>query len=251
MFFGGTSGINYFTPDEIYLNTYPPEIFITSYKLSTQSKEIPLFKKINELKITTKDLPIMIKMAALSFTFSANNHYKVLSADENNRVIHLSTQNYVHLDSLREGKNRFLIYASNNDQTWSKDGVSLIIVLSTPIFRSWFFFTGLIVTFVFLSWIIYRQQYRKGKRKFLDIADLDISLLSEQFALTKREQQIVILVLEGKSNKEIENELYISNKTVKAHLYNIYRKLKVKNRLQLMNVVRGSIKKTNQINRKI
>jgi len=52
-----------------------------------------------------------------------------------------------------------------------------------------------------------------------------------------------MLVLEGKSNKEIENELYISQKTVKAHLYSIYKKLNDKNRLQLMNVVRDRFKK--------
>ena len=72
----------------------------------------------------------------------------------------------------------------------------------------------------------------------------------KEFALTRREQQIFMFVLDGKSNKEIENELYISYKTVKAHLYNIYKKLNVQNRLQLMNVVRDSLKNNNQIIKK-
>ena len=51
--------------------------------------------------------------------------------------------------------------------------------------------------------------------------------------LTARETEIVRLVLCGFSNKEIEAELFISLETVKKHLSSIYRKLGVKNRLQL------------------
>jgi len=242
LFFGGASGINNFFPDQVYINSNPPQIFITSYKLSTQSRELALFEKINELKITKKDLPVTIKMAALSFTFPANNHYKVLVVNENPNLILLNTQNSIYLDSIRRGKNRLLIFGSNNDQIWNPDGVPLTIILSTPFYQSWFFVISLIIVFTSISWIFYRQQSRKRKRKFLNYIHLDLSLLFKQLELTKREQQVVMLVLEGKSNKEIENELYISQKTVKAHLYNIYKKLNVKNRLQLMNFVRDRFK---------
>ncbi|MBN2246244.1 MAG: helix-turn-helix transcriptional regulator, partial [Candidatus Aminicenantes bacterium] len=66
----------------------------------------------------------------------------------------------------------------------------------------------------------------------------DIYDLIEKFNLTKREQEIFVLVIAGKTNKNIQDELFISLKTVKAHLYNIYRKLNVQNRLQLMNVIK-------------
>jgi DNA-binding CsgD family transcriptional regulator len=51
--------------------------------------------------------------------------------------------------------------------------------------------------------------------------------------LTPREAEIVGLVMRGFSNKEIEAELFISLETVKKHLSTIYRKLGVRNRLQL------------------
>ncbi|MDH4195783.1 MAG: helix-turn-helix transcriptional regulator, partial [Candidatus Aminicenantes bacterium] len=51
--------------------------------------------------------------------------------------------------------------------------------------------------------------------------------------LTPREREITARVLEGKSNQAIERELFIGRRTVESHLYNIYRKLGVKNRLQL------------------
>ncbi len=52
--------------------------------------------------------------------------------------------------------------------------------------------------------------------------------------LSKQERTIKRLILEGKSNKEIANELFISLSTVKTHITNIYSKLKVSNRQELL-----------------
>src|SRR5918998_657298 len=51
--------------------------------------------------------------------------------------------------------------------------------------------------------------------------------------LTAREREIVSLVAEGRSNKEIARHLGVSDGTVKIHLHNIYRKLDVGNRTAL------------------
>jgi ATP/maltotriose-dependent transcriptional regulator MalT len=48
--------------------------------------------------------------------------------------------------------------------------------------------------------------------------------------LTEREMEVLRLVGQGLSNREIGDQLYISTGTVKIHLHNIYRKLIVKNR---------------------
>lgn len=52
-------------------------------------------------------------------------------------------------------------------------------------------------------------------------------------ALTAREREIVSLVAEGRSNKEIARHLGVTDGTVKIHLHNIYRKLDVGNRTAL------------------
>jgi DNA-binding NarL/FixJ family response regulator len=51
--------------------------------------------------------------------------------------------------------------------------------------------------------------------------------------LTNREQEIVKLVAEGFSNKEIAEELVISDKTVERHRANILEKLGMRDRVQL------------------
>lgn len=55
--------------------------------------------------------------------------------------------------------------------------------------------------------------------------------LLDEFAirrsLTRREKEILALLTEGKTNKDIGNELYISHQTVGVHRKNIMRKLRV------------------------
>ena len=55
---------------------------------------------------------------------------------------------------------------------------------------------------------------------------------SEPIQLTKREIEILSLIIEGYSSKKVAEMLFISKRTVDFHLDNIYQKLQVTNRLQ-------------------
>ena len=55
-----------------------------------------------------------------------------------------------------------------------------------------------------------------------------------QYELTDRETEILQLILAGKSNQEISDELFITVGTVKAHIHSIFGKLDVSRRSQLM-----------------
>jgi DNA-binding NarL/FixJ family response regulator len=50
--------------------------------------------------------------------------------------------------------------------------------------------------------------------------------------LTPREKQILSILVQGRSNKEIGNKLDLSEKTIKHHLTNILQKLRVRNRVE-------------------
>ena len=52
--------------------------------------------------------------------------------------------------------------------------------------------------------------------------------------LTKREIQVLSLVLEGKSSREVALTLFCSKRTVDFHVARIYEKLQVSNRVQAM-----------------
>jgi|GEM_PF-1402996 DNA-binding NarL/FixJ family response regulator len=50
--------------------------------------------------------------------------------------------------------------------------------------------------------------------------------------LTTREQQILDLIAEGLTNKQISCHISISESTVENHIHNIYGKLRISNRAQ-------------------
>ncbi len=52
--------------------------------------------------------------------------------------------------------------------------------------------------------------------------------------LSNRETEVAELVTQGLSNKEVSNRLFVTEKTVKFHLTNIYKKMNVKSRAQLI-----------------
>ena len=66
----------------------------------------------------------------------------------------------------------------------------------------------------------------------LEGTDEDLSLRRAKKILTSRQTEILAQVAVGASNDEIADRLNISSHTVKTHLYNIFKKIKVTNRLQ-------------------
>lgn len=58
-------------------------------------------------------------------------------------------------------------------------------------------------------------------------------LSSEEMLITKREKEILSLLLSGKGNKEIADALDISKRTAEVHRFNLMKKLKVKNLIEL------------------
>ena len=96
---------------------------------------------------------------------------------------------------------KFLINEVETKYTYSK---SLNIILGI----------SLIGLFIFLV---------KSKRK-----ETPVLLLSKQETIVEK------MIIEGKSNKEIAKELFISLSTVKTHITNIYKKLNLSNRSDLI-----------------
>jgi len=64
--------------------------------------------------------------------------------------------------------------------------------------------------------------------------DAVLQNMAEQSGLSVREIDIIPLMASGLGNKQIANELNISPKTVGNHIYNIYRKLNITSRYELL-----------------
>jgi DNA-binding NarL/FixJ family response regulator len=68
------------------------------------------------------------------------------------------------------------------------------------------------------------------------------SAIIESVRMTKRERQVIELISEGHSNKEIAQKLHLSTYTVKSHVHNILEKLALRTRVQIAKYLHDSKK---------
>ena len=76
-----------------------------------------------------------------------------------------------------------------------------------------------------------RGEEGEGREKELTLEEYRTGL--SKLGLTKRETEVSLLVIQGMSNAEIAQELYISETTVKKHLSNIFSKLEISSREEI------------------
>lgn len=118
--------------------------------------------------------------------------------------------------------------------------------------RLWMIFMGvIIILLIFLAVISYKFYRTKRAKHYLLEKEYDrihdeLVLLSQssnsknhfsKYNLKDRQIEVINLLREGKSNKQIATELFISENTVKYHLKAIYDILKIDNRMQLFKIL--------------
>jgi len=100
---------------------------------------------------------------------------------------------------------------------------------------------------ILIAFYVYREDFSKlfaaGKTVVPeDMTELEketivLNRVASEHALTSREREILDYVYEGYSNPEISKQLNISLNTVKWHIHNIYEKMDVSTRAELMHFI--------------
>jgi DNA-binding NarL/FixJ family response regulator len=67
--------------------------------------------------------------------------------------------------------------------------------------------------------------------------DIQLKLTKLDYQLTPREKDILSQLFLGLPNKQISQKLHISEKTVKTHLNNIFKKMRVCSRTQAVSAL--------------
>ncbi|MGF1670711.1 MAG: response regulator transcription factor, partial [Balneolaceae bacterium] len=116
----------------------------------------------------------------------------------------------------------------------------LTYTISTDLYIA---FTALffLVTGIFLTSRYYRQQ--------IFIRESVVSSTPGHFCherLSDREAEVLSLIAEGCSNREIASRLFVSVNTVKTHIKRIYEKLEVNNRVQAVAKVKSDSKRSGE-----
>lgn len=93
------------------------------------------------------------------------------------------------------------------------------------------FIGGSILSFMYFSKYFYTNYNSEIDTK-------NIQEFYHTYNISQREKDVIDLLLEGLSNPDIAKALFVSENTVKTHVKNIYKKLNINNRYQLINKIK-------------
>ncbi len=230
LYFGGLNGFSYFLPENLKNNSHIPSIVLTSFKKF--NKPVKLDKPISstkEIVISYRDIVFSFEFAALDFNNPKKNRYAYKLEGFNEEWIYTGSENRVAtFTNIPHGSYNFRVKGANNDGLWNKKGVSIKIIITPPYWKTWWFKTIIFLLMMTLFFILHKRRVKMIQNRLK--RDITVSELCINYNISKREKEVVDLLLLGKSNKEIEDDLFISIGTVKNHVYNIFKKAEVKNR---------------------
>jgi len=234
MFFGGVNGFNVFRPEEIRENPFiPPLAWTAFYRNGREVKLGNPLSRPQSLKLSSQFDTYAFEFASLSFIMPALNRFAYKLEPRDRQWVPLGPDGTVTLSRLKPGEYRLHVKGSNPDGVWNETGLEIAVELVPPFWRTtWFAVLALL--FVASGVAIVVRMWMKFKSAFTVIGDRADSVI-ESYGLTAREQEILRLILQGASNKDIEKKLFISASTVRNHIYNIYQKLGVGSRIELIN----------------
>lgn len=113
-------------------------------------------------------------------------------------------------------------------------------ILSLPLFYIAWNILSLKFGFEKFSSLFYDDRKSVSDLSETSINEDGLDIFCRKFGITVREKEVVSILMKGYSYNKISEELVISLPTTKSHVQNIYKKVGVKNKIELMNVVKNS-----------
>jgi DNA-binding CsgD family transcriptional regulator len=239
LYFGGANGFNIIDPAEIPEDPFvPPVAWIAYYQGDVEVKPVQSLSTLRELTLPYNASFAVLEFAALSFAAPEMNSFAYRLEPRDADWIPLVPDHRVSLYGIGAGKYTLHVKAANPDGVWNEVGIAIGIKVPAPFWRSWWFLLIAVVLLAFGAGSVVK--IRKKIRSSSLAMGNNLDGVIDTYDLTSREREILRLVLQGASNKDIERKLFISPSTVRNHIYNIYQKLGgVRNRLELINRIAG------------
>lgn len=115
--------------------------------------------------------------------------------------------------------------------TWFKTEANLLEIYALD---------PLILLYAILNIFLIYYFYKKDPLKITEssISPIDaIGIISNQYSISEREREVIELVYQGLSNKQIADRLFISENTVKRHMNHIFKKTQTKSRQDIIHKI--------------
>jgi ligand-binding sensor domain-containing protein/DNA-binding CsgD family transcriptional regulator len=234
MSFGGGNGINVFRPAEIKKDPDPPAVVWTAFYRNNVEKESPSPESAGgDVILSYKMGLVTFEFAALSFTAPEMNSFAYKLEPLDAAWVPLVPEHAVSFYDLAPGRYTLRVKAANPDGVWNEEGLAIGLAVLAPFWKTWWF--QIIAAAFLASGLLLALRARARIKAAPGVLGGSLDEVIGTYGLTGREEEILRLVLRGARNKDIEHELFISASTVRNHISNIYQKLGVRSRLELIN----------------
>lgn len=239
MIFGGVNGFNVFFPNIILKSSYIAPVFIIDFKIFNKSvipgENSPLKKPIestDSITLTYKDRVISFEFTSLHFSSPEKIQYAYFLEGFEESWNYCQNRKFATYTNLPAGDYTFRVKATNCDGLWNEAGDHINIEIIPPFWQTWWFRTLGLLLLIGMIILLYRVKLRRAIRNMEYKSRIEY--FCKKSGLSDRECEVLELLIEGKNNKEIEDILFISQNTVRNHIYNIYKKLNINSRVHLL-----------------
>jgi len=241
--FGGVNGLNIIRPDDPPAGGQPPSVAITRLSLSGPEGEtiVPDSVRLPVLESASIRLPYRnggfdLRFAVLDFRSPRKNAFRCRLSGLDREWTLRDGRNSLEIPILDPGRYTLEVRGMNAEGVWSERPVILSISVDRPFWGTTLFALGIII--LVGTGVALAVRIRKKIIIVKEQSRPEITPLLDKYELSEREREILALLMRGKKNKEIAGDLFISENTVKVHVYNIYKKLGVKNRLGILDLLK-------------
>ncbi len=161
------TGLLYFHPDSIKMEPPPADVLITGLKISNKPVLLDsiLMAENNEVHLSYDQNFLTIEYVSISYLNRKKNQYfyKLEGLDED--WLEAGTQRIAQYTNLSPGKYVFMVRCQNRDEIFSKNITSLDIIVSPPLWRTWWAYTLYTIILCALTYFIYRNHIYSLKKK--------------------------------------------------------------------------------------
>jgi len=162
---GGMNGFNLFNPKSIRINRKIPQLVITEFNV---------FNKPHGVYIDDGDTVILgpsnnffsVSFAALDYTNSSKNQYAYILKNYDKDWIRTdASRRTAEYTDVKPGTYHFMVKGTNNDGIWNEKGISFVIIVKPPFYKTWFFRILLLVAALLITWLFIRGRVKKVRQQ--------------------------------------------------------------------------------------
>ena len=243
LLFGGVNGLNVISPYDGTGEGAPSAVAITHVaaagpggeEIVPDGVQLPVLDSAS-IRLPYRNAGLKARFAVLDLRAPWKNALSCrLSGLEKDWTLR-NGGNGLEIPVLNPGRYTLEVRGMNSEGVWSDRPVTLKIAVSRPFWGTPLFIICLILLAGTAAGAVVRWKKTMAAARFT--GGVDVSSLMDRYELSQREREILVLLTQGRKNKDIAQELFISENTVKVHVYNIYKKLGVGNRLGILDLLR-------------